>query len=528
MAFMHFYAISKIIFCPVLSGKSYLTDNSISSMAHLITHEGRAINGIGVTAEDWANALQVLTMRQDLRFLTMLPCKEIINSNKLLRKTRAWCPDCYQEWHRQEKPIYDPLLWSLQAVIACPGHKRFLREKCIQCKKPHPALPRFSLPGFCPNCKSWLGDSTSNASVGDAVLTDEQLDWQRYLVNQIGDIFTVIYQGASLQRDLITNLVSTCIQRATRGDAKAFVRRFSSSGDATIRSWLYKNKRPELRRLVEIFYRTGMSMKDVLSEKLSTDVISPEVAPIRLIGSYHITADDMVRIKAALDLMLKEDPPPSQNEVSIRTGCHVATLRRRFPKLFSLIKERWSSYRADLYDKGKIKSSLIVAKEEETPRSLHSVAKMLGCSPGFLRYNFRDDCKIITKRYAESRNVFVDIDDTRAKLLALQAETPPLSIIQCAERLGCSRDNLDRYFPEIKRAIGIRYRKHCQKQVKRERERRKKIIRETVAALEAEQVNPSNYQVRKRLQDLKGLINREIDAVLLEMNVQSPISKKIK
>jgi AraC-like DNA-binding protein len=226
--------------------------------------------------------------------------------------------------------------------------------------------------------------------------------------------------------------------------------------------------------------------------------------------------------------MLKEDPPPSRHEVSKRIGCHVVTLRRRSPKLFTLIEERFSNYRAQLYDKEKIKSSLIAAKEENPPPSSTSIAKRLGCSRGFLKLHFPEDCKIISERYAESRKVFEDIDGTRDKLLALQAETPPLSMRQCTERLGCQSQQLNRFFPEITRAIKIKYYKHRRMQSRRRRERRYKIIREMVTTLEAEQVVPSTYWIIKRLPNLKGLTSFELHAALRDMNLKSPIPKKIK
>jgi hypothetical protein len=272
-----------------LIGKNYLTDMSSLCMSGPFMYTARSVNGVGVTAEDWLSALQVLNLRQELRFLTMLPWKELVNDIKLLRRTRAWCPNCYEEWHQEEKPIYDPLLWSLEAVIVCPNHKRFLREKCVQCKKQHPALPRFSLPGFCPYCNLWLGNSSSNVSDEDAILTDKQLDWQRYLVNQLGDVFTAIYQGTSLPRQLAADVISTCVQRTTRGDLKTFVSRFSSACYATIHNWLNKSKPPQIGSLIEICYRTGVPIKEVLCRERNADVIPPEFAPIRSKDAYYLT-----------------------------------------------------------------------------------------------------------------------------------------------------------------------------------------------------------------------------------------------
>src|SRR5712691_1599215 len=79
-------------------------------------YQGHTFNGVGSCAEDLVRALEALTLRQDLRFLTYLPWKQVLAEIGLLRRTRAWCPRCFDEWFCEGREVYEPLLWRLNAV----------------------------------------------------------------------------------------------------------------------------------------------------------------------------------------------------------------------------------------------------------------------------------------------------------------------------------------------------------------------------------------------------------------------------
>ncbi|TEB10646.1 TniQ family protein [Pelotomaculum propionicicum] len=117
-----------------------------------------AINGLINMATSWVSALESLTLRNDLRFLTMLTWAEVLPAVGLTRKWKAWCPTCFEEWRMAEQPIYDPLLWTLQVIKVCPYHRQYLQLKCPYCNQDDiPLLTWRSRPGYCPKCEQWLG-----------------------------------------------------------------------------------------------------------------------------------------------------------------------------------------------------------------------------------------------------------------------------------------------------------------------------------------------------------------------------------
>lgn len=89
---------------------------------------GRADYSVKVTsateqAYQWAHTLNRLTLRTNLQLCTLLPLKELVSPFLLLSDRRRFCPNCYRDDVQKERDCYDRLLWSIDAVAACPLHR---------------------------------------------------------------------------------------------------------------------------------------------------------------------------------------------------------------------------------------------------------------------------------------------------------------------------------------------------------------------------------------------------------------------
>ena len=132
-----------------------------------------ALNSLTETSRIFVQALEELTLRRDLSLLTMLPYREALSGVSLLRRTKAWCCTCYEEWREAGQVIYEPLLWLLSVVTLCPRHALPLE---VRCPNPNCARQQFPLtaqgqPGYCPWCRRWLG---SKKTCNPLKLTDEE------------------------------------------------------------------------------------------------------------------------------------------------------------------------------------------------------------------------------------------------------------------------------------------------------------------------------------------------------------------
>lgn len=126
------------------------------------------LNGMGALAEDWSTALETLTLRKGLRFLTMLTWRYLITDLALLRKTRAWCSMCYDEQLRSNSPVYDQLLWTLEEVKVCPRHLRGLGVRCPLCNRESIPFTRKMRVGHCSHCGEWLGSVRGTVNTEEA------------------------------------------------------------------------------------------------------------------------------------------------------------------------------------------------------------------------------------------------------------------------------------------------------------------------------------------------------------------------
>jgi TniQ len=149
----------------------------------------RAIVNVGETSVALSvQALESLTLRTDLRWLTTMTWQGIFSTKYWLRPARAWCPDCFQSWRREERVIFEPLLWASRVVTVCPTHKRALITVCPHCRGESLPLTHKSRLGYCPKCLRWLGSTDGAEQPSDENLPVD-LDWRIWAAKAVGELF---------------------------------------------------------------------------------------------------------------------------------------------------------------------------------------------------------------------------------------------------------------------------------------------------------------------------------------------------
>ncbi|MFB2833468.1 TniQ family protein [Floridanema evergladense] len=157
------------------------------NLSHLLGNSDAkpAINGMREMTGKLVTVLEELTMRQNLRFLTLLSWKGMIHDQGLFRNYRAWCPCCWEEWKQKKKTIYEPLLWSFKDVEVCLIHKQRLVEVCPHCGSSLPVMARISPPGFCSRCYRWLGQG---------MIGEEEIEKYRVNIQGISELIALVPQ----------------------------------------------------------------------------------------------------------------------------------------------------------------------------------------------------------------------------------------------------------------------------------------------------------------------------------------------
>lgn len=147
---------------PLMWQKGFPTFRWRSKIEHLFQPDSPLIKNNevrGILVETLIQSLEELTLRQDLKDLSLLREAASIINDRHMRKYHAWCPSCLEEWRQSKRVIFMPLIWLVEALRVCPQHRQQkLINHCPSCQRQFPVITARLYLGFCPNCHSWLGD----------------------------------------------------------------------------------------------------------------------------------------------------------------------------------------------------------------------------------------------------------------------------------------------------------------------------------------------------------------------------------
>ena len=140
-----------------------------------------AINGMRDMKSSLTYALEQLTLRQDIRYLSCLTYQEVIKERGLFHQKKAWCPRCFEQWQYENKTLYEPLLWSFKDVNYCLRHNCRLVDRCPHCDTQQKAINNNSRLGYCDRCKEFIIAQCSNTEIE----IDEK---ERLIIDNIGSL----------------------------------------------------------------------------------------------------------------------------------------------------------------------------------------------------------------------------------------------------------------------------------------------------------------------------------------------------
>lgn len=329
------------IIAPLIA-KPYLVTGRSSSISGFLRFAA-PINGNGIMAQDWVRAITALTLRHDLRHLTLLAWSEALSERGLLKKTRQWCPACYAAWKAEREPLYEPLLWMIEGVNACPEHRCTLETLCPRCQQGSPWLAWQGRPGYCALCGAWLGRETP--TLGGAV-GQEQVQIAEWVGALVAYASTTT---SAVPRAIFTSALANLANRSMQGNLAAFA------------------------RLVGL-------PKTTLWELASGDF--PPQLPMLLHLCRHLQI-------SLLDLLIWE-------------GVHLssAPIPRSSPGKRPIPRTR----RAFEVDQIRHQLEALLADTTSEPRSLRAVARHLGYPPKTLDTHLHELCQAITRRYQAYRS----------------------------------------------------------------------------------------------------------------------------
>jgi transcriptional regulator with XRE-family HTH domain len=298
-----------------------------------------SINGNRSTAREWASILEDLTCRSDLHLLTLQWWVGDLEPHQLLREKPAWCPICYAEWKDQEKPIYEPLLWTFRAVTTCMKHHCMLEDHCPNCERRQSFIRYQAVLDQCTRCNTWLGSTTG------APPDPETMKWQEWVISALDDLRrTIVSSGALFWEQFFTN-VSQSFE--AKGEQSRLAE-LAGLARGQLATWLRRSHTPTLQSLLEFCYVCNVTPLQILTGDLSSlkQVIQegkPYRSPrarraLRTLDREHC----LKRIQAILD---GKEEPLGYVQLAQQLGYGGNILLYHFPQECALLSQQVKEHR---------------------------------------------------------------------------------------------------------------------------------------------------------------------------------------
>lgn len=296
------------------------------------------INGLGDFAKVFSDAISALSSNDDIRYLTMLTWMEVISARKLIRNSAAWCPYCYQEWSKQNKPIYIPLIWNIDAVEICIHHHIKLRKKCPHCKQSMDIFSANANPGYCANCNKWLGLDQWYEPV-------KHNDWDIWAYNNVDKLIAVAaYTDNPPKKEIISTNLKAIINSLVLRNQVSVARLSHLAGipNNTMHEYYNGNSIPSLNALLKICKAVNVSLINFLTKDFLEIGFSPEMIDLNTKATKkqkkRTRPEDLDKIKKQLkEIYANIDARIPLSDVSGQIGVDEKTLRKYFPDLSKAI-----------------------------------------------------------------------------------------------------------------------------------------------------------------------------------------------
>lgn len=389
----------------------------------------KELNSFGPITMRVVSALEYGTGVKDIHRMTLLSLDGVVTP-ALLHDHRRWCPFCLEDF-RNSGRVFEPLLWSLRLVSACSIHKAPLRGLCQRCSRTSSHLQQWSVPGHCPWCGIWEGESgdhqpeTVSADLSGNVL-------QAKIVEDF--LIQLSSSKVSIDASILQRNLSRCVEVCTAGNLSAFLRACGISETARRRM---VGELVSLENLVSIAIELDLSV----SQFFGDDEVACEQAWRHAASSIDesVLKESQLRpfwLRERLAEATIEKPPPSLLAVAKRNGyTSTAMFRRAAPELCDAIAENYlESVRSGEQKRtvaGNISRDIdpqALLEEElskDSPRTIGEIAQSLGYAGApSLRAMAPAMCKKITKKRSDQRHSAL-LQRKRAISLALKEEPAP-------------------------------------------------------------------------------------------------------
>ncbi|WP_088104109.1 TniQ family protein [Halalkalibacter urbisdiaboli] len=346
------------------------------------------INGNSPISLEYVSALEELTTRKDLIYLTMNSWSGLLTKN-VIGKSRKWCPNCLNEAKNNRTEVYEPLIWYIKDIQLCDKHNVILEDRCPKCERNLNFLHANYIVGHCQYCFTWLGYESHN--------TIEKNEYQVFLLESFGYlIMNATKLNALPTRLQVGYVLNRLIEDNDFKSPREFANWFGLSYQS-IYSWIKNVQRPSIDVFFKIYQKTNLSINDIFGGGLMNEFdLGLEKSLTKQLKRLTLN-----EIENELKGELLNNNYESLIQLCIAKRFDMSTAKVYFPDLCKEINEKNLKLKEVIKEqkRAEIERDLLIALLMEPSISLYKFSKEFGIPEYEAKYYCPESTKKLITRH---------------------------------------------------------------------------------------------------------------------------------
>jgi hypothetical protein len=310
----------------------------------------KTINGYGKYAVQMSEALEGLTLNEDLRSGTFLYWRGVFDGKGtgLLHPKRRWCANCLTEDAEAQRPIVHKLLWTSFLVDHCPTHLTPLRSNCPSCGLEQLFVSDAVALGRCCHCGVFLG---IREGLWDCPAPRPK---EKFMVAAISEMIALGARAAELASiEKFVHQIKEFSLYGVDGPVPKLEREVGFRKGSIYR-WTGLGKRPQFDQFMELCFRINLSPVQLLDGSwLSTATpwaIHKMEVPIR---QHHkiLSEAELAALREDVDRLGACDSSyEDAKDVAARHGITMNSFTNRYADIYAKFSQHRLHVRALLFE----------------------------------------------------------------------------------------------------------------------------------------------------------------------------------
>nr|WP_318281114.1 TniQ family protein [Paenibacillus bovis] len=318
----------------------------------------RYINGNSPVSLEYVSALEELTTRKDLLYLTMNSWSGLFSKN-VIGDTRKWCPICLEELKSNGKEVYEPLIWYIKGIDTCDRHQVKLEDKCTNCGKKLQFLHNNLIVGHCQYCSVWLGRDNQKNSTNLS-------EYEIFLFNTFKPL---IENALGLQYIPTKWKIGHVLNKVMKENNFISVTQFAKYFDihqTMLSNWINNKAKPSIESMFKISNKLNLSIYELFYCNQNWSNIN-----IQGKKSFKRSLLSVKEIENELRKAINDKRNISLHKLSNEKNFSYMTAKRNFPSLCERLKAAYKTNNKveEILRKDEIDKKLMATLELEPPIS---------------------------------------------------------------------------------------------------------------------------------------------------------------